>query len=93
MFKKRNQLRKSKDEKWDCIRKLNADKSAEFAKFKQEMEEEKKKRAEEDRLHREEEKRRKRKENAESNWQTLPCLLSPPRSPQSTISSYFDLAM
>ncbi|RLV85699.1 Nuclear segregation protein BFR1 [Meyerozyma sp. JA9] len=65
LFKKRTQIRKSKDEKYDRIRKLNADKSAEFAKFKQEMEEEKKKRAEEARQHLQEEKRRKRKENAE----------------------------
>lgn len=65
LFKKRTEVRKQKDEKWDRIRKLRAERDAEFAKFKAEMEAEKKKREEESRQYAAAEKQRKRKAAAE----------------------------
>lgn len=65
LFDKRNSIKKSKDEKYNQIRKLRAEYDAEFEKFKNLMSEEKKKREEEAKKQQEEEKKKLRKERAE----------------------------
>ena len=65
LFKKRNTIKKSKDEKYDRIRKLRAEHDAEFEKFKTALAQEKKKREEEVKKHEVEQKQQKKKEAAQ----------------------------
>lgn len=65
LFNKRNEIRKSKDGKYDQIRKLRAEFDAEFAKFKKALAEEQKKRDEEYKARESEHKQAKLKEIAE----------------------------
>lgn len=65
LINKRNAIRKSKDEKYDQIRKLRAEFDAEFTKFKQALADEQKKRDEEYKAQQAEHKQAKLKEVAE----------------------------
>lgn len=65
LFGKRNEIKKTKDGKYDQIRKLRSEFDAEFEKFKTLMTEERKKRDEESKQQQLEDKKQKRKEQAE----------------------------